>query len=128
VDMERGYGGVREAAYWTRQLERAGAAMVFLTDFPQLANPSLYAIGRQSTLLSLSNIRDSSLLAEKSKQMLASPEEHAEIIKAICDSRSEMLVGIRTWAAAITGVDDAIRRLKIYRDAGADIMFAHGCD
>jgi 2-methylisocitrate lyase-like PEP mutase family enzyme len=106
VDMEQGYGGANEAAYWLQQLERAGASMVWVTDFPQ-TNATTHPAHINK------------------KTPLASPEEHAKIIEAMVDARHEMIIGARTWAHAITGMTDAIRRLRIYRKSGADVLWAH---
>jgi 2-methylisocitrate lyase-like PEP mutase family enzyme len=65
-------------------------------------------------------------------------EEHAELIAAareVCSRRDvpALIVGrtelfLRTDATAEDGADEAVRRLRMYADAGADIVFAPGSE
>lgn len=52
-------------------------------------------------------------------------EEFATKIEAAIDARSDedFLIIARTDAVAVTGLDDAIRRARLYQEAGADILF-----
>jgi len=52
-------------------------------------------------------------------------EEHAMKIRAAKDAAGEtgFIVIARTDAIATHGVDEAIRRAKLYKEAGADILF-----
>jgi len=51
--------------------------------------------------------------------------EFAAKVEAATDARSsdDFLIIARTDAIAVNGVEDAIRRAKLYREAGADVMF-----
>jgi 2-methylisocitrate lyase-like PEP mutase family enzyme len=65
-------------------------------------------------------------------------EEHAELIagaREVCERRSvrALIVGrtelfLRTDATAEDGADEAVRRLKLYVEAGADVVFAPGSE
>ena len=52
-------------------------------------------------------------------------EEHAEKIRAAAEARgaSELVIIGRTDARAVNGLDDAIRRGRIYYESGADVVF-----
>ncbi|MDI6601718.1 MAG: oxaloacetate decarboxylase [Thermoanaerobacteraceae bacterium] len=54
-----------------------------------------------------------------------SAEEMAQKIKAAVDARenTDFKIIARTDARAVLGLDEAIRRAKLYREAGADIIF-----
>ena len=64
--------------------------------------------------------------------------EHAELIaraREVCDRRGvpALIVGrtelfLRTDATAETGADEVARRLKLYAEAGADVVFAPGSE
>jgi 2,3-dimethylmalate lyase len=49
-------------------------------------------------------------------------------IRAACDARrdSQLAIIARTDALAVNGWDDAVRRARAYRDAGADLVFVDG--
>jgi 2-methylisocitrate lyase-like PEP mutase family enzyme len=51
-------------------------------------------------------------------------EEHVEKIRAAVEARKDMLIIARTDSRATHGVEEAVRRLEAYRDAGADIVYA----
>jgi 2-methylisocitrate lyase-like PEP mutase family enzyme len=53
-------------------------------------------------------------------------EEMVQKIKAAADARSDstFVIKARTDAAAPLGLDEAIRRLNMYAEAGADCLFA----
>jgi 2-methylisocitrate lyase-like PEP mutase family enzyme len=65
-------------------------------------------------------------------------EEHAELIasaREVCERRGvpALIVGrtelfLRTDASPRDGGDEAVRRLKLYADAGADVVFAPGAE
>jgi 2-methylisocitrate lyase-like PEP mutase family enzyme len=65
-------------------------------------------------------------------------EEHAELIAAareVCSRRAipALIVGrtemfLRTDATAEDGADEAVRRLRMYAEAGADVVFAPGSE
>jgi len=52
-------------------------------------------------------------------------EEFATKIEGATDARSDddFLIIARTDAVAVTGLEDALRRARLYREAGADILF-----
>jgi methylisocitrate lyase len=50
-------------------------------------------------------------------------EDFVQKLKAAHHARSETLIVARTDSKAIYGMDEAIRRGQMYRDAGADIIF-----
>ena len=52
-------------------------------------------------------------------------EEFATKIEAATDARvdEDFLIIARTDAVAVTGLEDALRRARLYREAGADILF-----
>ena len=54
-----------------------------------------------------------------------SAEEHAEKIRAAVEARgsSELVIIGRTDARAVNGIEDAIRRGRIYYESGADVVF-----
>lgn len=54
-----------------------------------------------------------------------SAEEHAEKIRAAVEARgsSELVIIGRTDARAVNGLEDAIRRGRIYYESGADVVF-----
>jgi methylisocitrate lyase len=60
-------------------------------------------------------------------KQIISKEEMVGKIKAAVDARNEedpdFVIGARTDAIAVNGIDDAIERGKAYRDAGADYVF-----
>jgi 2-methylisocitrate lyase-like PEP mutase family enzyme len=65
-------------------------------------------------------------------------EEHADLVaraRATCESRGipALIVGrtelfLRTDATAQDGGDEAVRRLRLYAEAGADVVFAPGVE
>lgn len=55
-------------------------------------------------------------------------DEHAAKLRAACDARGDagfVIVG-RTDALETHGLDEAIRRALLYKDAGADVLFVEG--
>jgi methylisocitrate lyase len=59
-------------------------------------------------------------------KQLVSPEEMVDRIKAAKSGRTNpgFVIMARTDAAAVEGLDKAITRASLYRDAGADMIFA----
>jgi methylisocitrate lyase len=109
VDFEEGYGSPGHAAYWTQAFERAGAAAVHVDDKgPVHMCPWLPG--------------------SASKIQVSSAEYTAEIIHAMAKSRHDDLVIVaRCQVRPREGVDteaEEIRRLRMYIDAGADVVFA----
>lgn len=109
VDFEEGFGGPGQAGYWTQAFERAGAASVHVDDKgPVHMCPWLPGS------------------AEKIN--VSSAEYTAEIIHAMAKSRQEgLVIAARCQVRPREGVDteaEELRRLKMYIEAGADIVFA----
>lgn len=107
VDMDTGYGDVNNVIRTLRGLEDAGAAAVFIEDqtFPKRCGH----------------------MAGKS---VISTEEFLPKLKAALWARRDpdMLIMARTDAAAVYGLDEAIRRAKLYEAAGADAVFVEAVE
>src|SRR5438445_1329264 len=104
VDADHGYGNALNVRRTIEELETAGAAGLTIEDtlLPQ-------AFGQTKT-------------------QLISPEEGVGKMKAALDGRSDptlVIVG-RTSAPSISGLDDAIARVRAYEAAGADALFFVG--
>ncbi len=102
ADMDTGYGNPLNTARTVRECVSAGAAGIILEDqeWPKKCGHF------------------------EGKRVIPA-EDHAAKIRAAADARgSDDLVIIgRTDARQPLGLDEAIRRGKLYRDAGADIVF-----
>lgn len=107
VDMDTGYGDVNNVVRTLRGLEDAGAAAVFIEDqtFPKRCGH----------------------MAGKS---VVSVDEFLPKLKAALWARrdKDMLIMARTDAAAVYGIDEAIRRAQIYEEAGADAVFVEAVE
>lgn len=103
ADGDTGYGNAINAFHTIRQLERAGVAGVMLEDqvMPKRCG---FMAGKE----------------------LISAEEMVQKIRAAVDARRDpdFIIKARTDAATSFGIDEAIRRVKMYADAGADLLFA----
>ncbi len=100
VDADTGYGGVLNAMRTVRELEEAaGAAAIHIED--------------QQLPKKCGHLND---------KRLVPAEDAAAKIAAAVRARSRMQIIARTDAAA-ESLDEAIRRGRIYRAAGADIVF-----
>src|SRR3954469_11788503 len=101
VDADHGYGNALNVRRTVQELEAAGAAGLTIEDtlLPQ-------AFGQTRT-------------------QLISLEEGVGKMKAALDGRGDptLVVMGRTGAASITGLDDAIRRLRAYEPTGVDALF-----
>ncbi len=110
VDADHGYGNALNVMRTVQELQAAGAAAVTIED--TLLPRGYHAANRTPALVSL--------------------EEGLGKMKAALDARAESgedrgpLILARTSATAITGVDDAIRRLRAYEDTGVDALFVPG--
>jgi len=105
VDADTGYGGPLNVQYMVRELTRMGALGMILED--------------QTWPKRCGHMRDKSVI---------DAEEHAAKIRAAVDARGDatfFVVG-RTDALETHGLDEAIRRALLYKDAGADILFVEG--
>ena len=106
VDGENGWGGRVQAAYWTREFERAGAeGLMFDDSLSLLGTP--YIPG--------------------SKYTLQPVEEAAATFRAAAEARSsrgfKVIARSNAFHAGL-GWDEQVRRLKAYEKAGADILWA----
>ena len=102
VDADTGFGNAVNVWHTVRTLERAGAFAIQLEDqtFPKRCGH----FEGKSTIPA---------------------EEMAAKVRAAVDARTDpnLLIMARTDARSTNGLDEAIRRAKLYRDAGADILF-----
>jgi len=102
ADADTGYGNPINVIRTVQAYERAGVAAIHIED--QLAPKKCGHM--------------------EGKQVI-SPEEMAAKIHAAGDARSspDFLLIARTDARAVEGLDAAIERARLYREAGADILF-----
>jgi methylisocitrate lyase len=102
ADADTGYGGTANVARTVRAFERAGVAGLFIED--QLAPKRCGHM--------------------KGKQVVPAVEMVAKI-KAALDARrdGDLVIMARTDARAIEGLEAAVERAQIYREAGADGLF-----
>jgi 2,3-dimethylmalate lyase len=102
VDGDTGHGNVTNVQRTVREFENAGVAGLFIEDqiFPKRCGHM------------------------EGKQIISTLEMVAKI-KAAVDARvdQDLVVMARTDALAVNGIDDAIERGNIYREAGADLIF-----
>lgn len=100
-DIDTGYGNPLNVYRTVKEFERAGMAAVHLEDqvFPKRCG-------------------------HMENKAVISMEEHVEKIRAAVEARDEMLIIARTDSRATHGLDEALKRLEAYRDAGADIVYA----
>jgi methylisocitrate lyase len=102
VDGDTGHGGVANVQRLVRELVALGARGVLLEDqvWPKRCGHM------------------------RGKQVIPA-EEHVQKLRAAAEARGSAPLWIvgRTDARAPLGLDEAIRRARLYRDAGADILF-----
>lgn len=102
ADADTGYGGPENAARTVRDLERAGVSGIHLEDqeFPKRCG----------------HLEGKTLVAA---------EDFCETIAAAAAAKTspDFLLIARTDARGVTGYDDAVRRARLYLDAGADAIF-----
>ncbi|MFM7551678.1 MAG: oxaloacetate decarboxylase [Actinomycetota bacterium] len=102
ADADTGYGEVPQVIHTVRELEAAGAAAIQFEDqvFPKRCGHM------------------------EGKQVIPA-EEMVVKLRAALDARRdpETVIIARSDATAVTGLDDAIRRSRLYADAGADVIF-----
>ena len=103
ADADTGYGNAINVYFTVQGFERAGVAGVMIEDqvWPKRCGHM------------------------KGKEVI-SAEEGAEKIRAAAEARRDpdLVIKARTDALAIHGLDEAIRRLNLYAEAGADLLFA----
>jgi 2-methylisocitrate lyase-like PEP mutase family enzyme len=103
ADADTGYGNAMNVYFTIQGFERAGLACVMIED--QVAPKRCGHM--------------------EGKQVI-SAEEGVEKIRAAVEARRDpdFMIKARTDATAIHGVKEAIRRLNLYAEAGADLLFA----
>jgi len=103
ADADTGYGNAMSVYFATRAFEKAGVAAVMFEDqvWPKRCGH----------------------MAGKS---VIPAEEMVQKVKAACDARidPDFIIISRTDAAGTHGVEEAIRRLNLYAEAGADCLYA----
>ena len=103
VDADTGYGNAMNVYFTVRAFEQSGLAGVMLEDqtWPKRCG---HMAGKD----------------------VISREEARDKIAAAVDARrdDEFVIKARTDAAGVLGVDEAIERLNLYAEAGADLLFA----
>lgn len=102
ADADTGYGELVNVARTVRELERAGVAAIQLEDqvFPKRCGHM------------------------EGKRVIAR-DEMVRKLRVALEARSdpETVIVARTDAIAVTGLDDALDRLRAYGEAGADVLF-----
>ncbi len=102
VDVDTGYGDAREVAVTVRRFEKGGAAAVQIEDqeFPKRCGH----LGGKTVV---------------------SPQEMVAKVKAAVAARRDknFLIVARTDSRGVTDLDDAVRRARLYKQAGADVIF-----
>jgi len=103
ADGDTGYGNALNVYFTVQGFERAGLACLMIEDqvWPKRCG----------------HMQGKSVI---------SAEEGVEKIRAAAEARRDpsFVIKARTDATAIHGLDEAIRRLNLYAEAGADILFA----
>jgi 2-methylisocitrate lyase-like PEP mutase family enzyme len=103
ADADTGYGNAVNVHFTTRAFEQAGLAGIMIEDqvWPKRCGHM------------------------KGKEVI-SAEEGAEKIRAAAEARSDpdMIIMSRTDALATHGIAEVIRRLNLYAEMGADLLFA----
>jgi 2-methylisocitrate lyase-like PEP mutase family enzyme len=105
ADADTGYGGPANIARTVREYVQAGVAAIHLED--QMA---------PKRCGQMAGVR------------LLSAEENVRRLKCALDSRGsdDLLIIGRTDAMPAAGADEAIRRARLYQDAGVDLVFVDG--
>lgn len=100
VDSDTGFGEVVHIPRTVYELEEAGAAAIQLED-QKLPKKCGHLEGKE----------------------LVSAEDMCRKIEAFVKTRKNLMLVARTDAHALFGIEEAIRRAKMYVNAGADIIF-----
>ena len=103
ADADTGYGNALNVYFVVKAFEKAGMAAIMIEDqvWPKRCG-------------------------HMAGKLVIPAEEMVQKIKAAADARSDstFVIKPRTDAAAPLGLDEAIRRLNMYAEAGADCLFA----
>src|SRR3984893_18371295 len=100
VDGDTGYGSILNVMRTMREIEDAGAAAIQIED--------------QLLPKKCGHLNDKRLVA---------PDEMAAKISAAVRARRHLRIIARTDAVAVEGLDAALARARLYREAGADAIF-----
>ena len=102
ADADTGYGNALNVIRTVREYERAGVAAIHLED--------------QVSPKRCGHIAGKAVIPAR---------EFAEKIRAASENRTDpdFVIIARTDARAVNGLDDAIERARMYREAGADVIF-----
>jgi methylisocitrate lyase len=100
VDGDTGFGGILNVMRTVREVEDAGAAAIQIED--------------QALPKKCGHLNDKWLVA---------PDEMAAKISAAVRARRHLRIIARTDAVAVEGIDAALARARLYREAGADAIF-----
>ncbi|MDX1621348.1 MAG: oxaloacetate decarboxylase [Nitriliruptorales bacterium] len=105
VDGDTGYGGPLNVQRMVRELVVMGANGLILEE--------------QRWPKRCGHMRDKAVI---------DAEEHAAKIRAAVDAKADADLAIiaRTDALETDGIDEALRRAKLYKDAGANVLFGEG--
>lgn len=105
VDGDTGFGGPLNVQRMVRELVRMGASGVILED--------------QTWPKRCGHMRGKDVI---------DAGEHVQKIRAAVDARGDapFVITARTDAIATHGLDEAIRRAKLYKEAGATVLFVEG--
>jgi 2-methylisocitrate lyase-like PEP mutase family enzyme len=100
ADADTGYGNPLNVVRAVREFERLGAAAIHLEDQVAPKKCGHYA-----------------------EHELISAEEMVQKLRAALDTRDKMLIIARTDARGQSGLEEAIRRGRLYAEAGVDLVF-----
>jgi carboxyvinyl-carboxyphosphonate phosphorylmutase len=105
VDADHGYGNALNAKRTVEELETAGVSGLSIED-TELPRP--HGSGGQTRLVSI--------------------EEGIGKMRAAVAGRQDpdLVIAARTSAVSVTGMDDAIQRMRAYQDTGVDALFLIG--
>lgn len=102
VDLDTGFGDVNNVVRAVQAAERAGVAALFLEDqtFPKRCG---HMAGKQ----------------------VVAVEEYLPKLRAALAARRDpdLVITARTDAAGVLGLEEALRRARLYAEAGADLVF-----
>ena len=103
ADADTGFGGPSEVKETVRAFERAGVAGIQIEDQKPVTKKCGHLAGKE----------------------VISAKAMGEKIKAACRARrdKDFLIIARTDARGVNGFNDAVKRAKVYADAGADVIF-----